>query len=61
MRMFMYSVEKREGGPRAMFATFEEAEAQQQPDEYVIEYKFTLEDSVALRFPSRVVLTVGEE
>ena len=56
MKMFMYSVEKKEGGPRMMFANYEEAAASRQPEEYVIEYHFVLEDSIPVVFPSSLVL-----
>ena len=61
MNMFMYSVENRHGEPRAMFSALEEAKANRQPTEYVVEYRFTLDDSETLVFPSTLTLNLGEE
>ena len=61
MKMFMYSVEKKEGGPRMMFADFDKAKASRQPEEYVIEYHFVLEDRIRVVFPSQLNLEGGEE
>ena len=51
MNMYMYSVEDKTGTPRAMFSSLDEAKANRQPLEYVVEYTFTLEDSETIVFP----------
>jgi len=61
MRMFMYSVEKTDGVPRMMFADCKEAESKRRPEEYVVEYQFTLDDSIPVVFPDRLIIDVGGE
>tara|TARA_Y100001973_G_scaffold81168_1_gene119619 strand:- start:431 stop:616 length:186 start_codon:yes stop_codon:yes gene_type:complete len=61
MKMYMYSVEDKNGQPRSMFATLDEAKASRQPEEYVAEYIFNVEDSEIIVFPSTLNLDGGEE
>jgi len=51
MNMYMYSVEDKTGTPRAMFASLEDAKTNRQPSEYVVEYRFSLDDSETIVFP----------
>ena len=61
MMMYMYSVEDKNGQPRSMFSTLDEAKANRQPAEYVVEYSFGLEDSETVVFPFTLDLDGGEE
>jgi len=61
MMMYMYSVEDKNGQPRQMFSSLDTAKANRQPLEYVVEYRFTLDDSETIVFPSNVTLDFGEE
>jgi|TARA_R110000744_G_scaffold50121_4_gene108493 hypothetical protein len=60
----MWSVEKVDGKPRAMFAEPEAAKASRQPDEYVVEYTFELVGSEPVVYPEVLSLDLdlgGEE
>ncbi len=61
MMMYMYSVEDKNGQPRQMFSSLDDAKANRQPSEYVVEYRFTLDDSETIVFPSNLTLDFGEE
>lgn len=61
MMMYMYSVEDKNGKPRSMFSSLDEAKANRQPSEFVVEYTFTLDDSLTVVFPSTLDLDGGEE
>lgn len=61
MMMYMYAVEDKNGQPRSMFSSLKEARANRQPEEYVIEYAFSLEGSEVVEFPSTLNLDGGEE
>ena len=61
MLMLMWSVEKADGNPRAMFADVEAAKANRQPDEYVVEYTFELVGSEPVVYPEVLSLDVGGE
>ena len=64
MRMYMYSVEKADGNPRSMFSDVTSAREARQPDEYVVEYCFSLESSEPVVYPEVLSLDLdlgGEE
>ena len=61
MMMYMYAVEDKNGQPRSMFSTLDEAKANRQPTEFVIEYAFSLEGSEVVVFPSVLNVNGGEE
>ena len=61
MMMYMYSVEDKNGKPRSMFSSLDEAKANRQPSEFVVEYAFSLEGSECVVFPSVLNLDGGEE
>ncbi len=59
--MYMYSVEDKWRQPRMMFASLEDAKANQQPSEFIVEYTFSLEDSETIVSPPSLDLDGGEE
>ena len=61
MMMYMYSVEDKNGKPRSMFSSLDEAKANRQSAEFIVEYTFTLDDSLTVVFPSSLDLDGGEE
>ena len=44
-----------------MFSSCEEAEDVRQPQEYVVEYQFVLEDKIPVVYPAVLSLDIGEE
>ena len=60
-KFILYSVEGVEGPPRQMFSSCEEAEDVRQPQEYVVEYQFVLEDKIPVVYPAVLSLDIGEE
>lgn len=61
MMMYMYSVEDKDGQPRQMFSSLDDAKANRQPLEYIVEYKFSLDDSETIIYPSNLSLEFWEE
>jgi len=61
MIMYMYGVATSESSPRAMFSSKAEADADRQPFEFVIEYRFAFEDSEVVTWPDAVILDLGGE
>ena len=61
MLMLMWSVEKADGKPRAMFSDVEAAKVSRQPDEYVVEYTFELVGSEPVVYPEVLSLDLGGE
>ena len=60
-KFILYSVEGVDGKPRLMFSSFEEAEEARQPQEYVVEYQFVLEDKIPMVYPAVLSIGIGEE
>ncbi len=61
MMMYMYSVEDKNGKPRSMFSSLDEAKADRQPSEFVVEYSFRLEDCKTVVCAYTLDLDGGEE
>lgn len=56
----MYSVEEKWRQPRMMFVNLEDAKANRQPSEYIVEYEFKLNDSETIVSPPSLDLDGGE-